>query len=115
MSIKNSNIKEEDILWGEEHNQIDGSYFNTIDVEMIEGGIIDIAYAGYGSAHDGERIIFAICDACIEENLADATILYRDSYSMPTPIGDNAESKAGKSKMLYRRRSRLDAVIGKTL
>ena len=111
MSIKDSNIKEEDILWGEEHNQIDGSSFNTIDIEMIEGGIIEIAYAGYGSAHDGERIIFAICDACIEENLADATLLYRDSYSMPTPIGDNAEGKAEKSRVLYRRRSRLDSII----
>jgi len=111
-------IKEEDILW--KNQKVDGqdavdeglpsirSYYRTIENEMVENGTIDIINAGYGSTHDGDRILLAICDDCIKENLADGTLLYFSNYM--TKMGVDAAVE--KSKKLYQRRTRLDGLVG---
>lgn len=95
---------EEDILW-KKNKRPDGSLVN-INNEMIDNGIIHIIDAGYGSKHDGDQIILAICDDCIKENLEDATILYYDSYIFP-----DVEEDIEKSKKKYRRRKNLDDLV----
>ena len=90
---------EEDILWKKEKR---GNVTLTINSEMIDNGIIHIIDAGYGSKHDGNKLIIAICDECIIKNLDDGTILYFDNYM----IQDNEIIK--KSKQVYRRRKNLD-------
>jgi hypothetical protein len=97
-------ITEEDILW-KKNKRPDGSLVN-VNNEMIDNGIIHIIDAGYGSKHDGDQIILAICDDCIKENLEDATILYYGSYMFP-----DVEEDIEKSKKNYRRRKNLDKLV----
>ena len=98
---------EEDILW-KDSKRPDGSLVN-VNNEMIDNGIIHIIDAGYGSTHDGDQFIIAICDDCIKENLSDATLLYYGNYMYGSEefVGDEIE----KSKQKYRRRKNLDKLI----
>lgn len=95
---------EEDILWRREKRP-DGSLVN-VNNEMIDNGIIHIIDAGYGSKHDGDQIILAICDDCIKQNLEDATLLYFGSY-----MWGGSEDEIEKSKQRYRRRKNLDDIV----
>jgi hypothetical protein len=99
-------ITEEDILW-KKNKRPDGSLVN-VNNEMIDNGIIHIIDAGYGSKHDGDQIILAICDDCIKENLEDATLLYYDNYMFPD---ESSEEDIEKSKQKYRRRKNLDDLV----
>lgn len=100
-------VDEEDILW-KDSKRPDGSLVN-VNNEMIDNGIIHIIDAGYGSTHDGDQFIIAICDDCIKENLGDATLLYYGNYM---GYGNNMiEDEVEKSKQKYRRRNSLDKLI----
>jgi len=96
-------VEEEDILW-KDSKRPDGSLVN-VNNEMIDNGIIHIIDAGYGSTHDGDRFVIAICDDCIKENLEDATLLY---YGSMFDREENVEEEKQKSKQKYRRRKNLD-------
>jgi len=97
-------IQEEDILW-KDSKRPDGSLVN-VNNEMIDNGIIHIIDAGYGSNHDGDQFVIAICDDCIKENLEDATLLYYGNcmYAREGYVEEEKE----KSKQKYRRRKNLD-------
>jgi len=98
-------ITEEEILWKNE--RLENGKTTTINNDMVSGGIIHIIEAGYGSTHDGDRIILAICDDCISEKISDATLLLFDNY-----MGfQNTKSEVEKSKSAYRRRKNLDDLI----
>ena len=97
---------EEDILWKNSKRK-DGSLVN-VNNEMIDNGIIHIIDAGYGSTHDGDQFIIAICDDCIKENLADATLLYWGNYM---GYGNMIVDEVENSKQKYRRRKNLDKLI----
>ena len=97
---------EEDILW-KDSKRPDGSLVN-VNNEMIDNGIIHIIDAGYGSKHDGDQLVIAICDDCIKQNLGDATLLYYGNYMYG---GDYANDEIEKSKKTYRRRNSLDKLI----
>jgi hypothetical protein len=100
-------VEEEDILW-KDSKRPDGSLVN-VNNEMIDNGIIHIIDAGYGSTHDGDQFVIAICDDCIKENLQDATLLYYGNY-MYAREGFVEEEKE-KSKQKYRRRKNLDGLV----
>ena len=95
---------EEDLIWKKEKRK-DDSLVN-VNNEMIDNGIIHIIDAGYGSTHDGDQFVIAICDDCIKENLGDATLLYYGNY-MYGKEGFVYE-EIEKSKQKYRRRKNLD-------
>ena len=98
-------ITEEEILWKNE--RLENGKTTTINNDMVSGGIIHIIEAGYGSTHDGDRIILAICDDCISEKIGDATLLLFDNY-----MGfQNTKKEIEKSKSAYRRRKNLDDLI----
>lgn len=98
-------LNEEDLIWKKDKTT-DGRY-KTIDSEMIDGGIIQIISAGYGSKHDGDEVIVAICDDCVSEKLEDATILYFDNYMNSSW----SKGKIEESKKKYRRRKNLDKLV----
>jgi hypothetical protein len=98
---------EEDILW-KDSKRPDGSLVN-VNNEMIDNGIIHIIDAGYGSTHDGDQFVIAICDDCIKENLQDATLLYYGNYMYGNEGFVYEEIE--KSKQKYRRRKNLDDII----
>ena len=76
---------------------------------MISDGIIQIISAGYGSIHDTDQFIIAICDECIKKNLEDGTILYSGNYMNPND--EFVEKEIIKSKKIYRRRKNLDGLV----
>jgi len=94
---------EEDLLWREE---IKHGRTLTIDNDMVNGGIIQRIHAGFGSAHDTDSFIIAICDNCIAENLEDATLLLFKSGHYINP-----EKHVSDSKKKYRRRKNLDGLV----
>ena len=98
---------EEDILW-KDSKRPDGSLVN-VNNEMIDNGIIHIIDAGYGSTHDGDQFVIAICDDCIKENLGDATLLQYGNYRGYD--NNMIEDEVEKSKQKYRRRNSLDKLI----
>ena len=98
---------EEDVLWKKERRE-NGSLVN-VNNEMIDNGIIHIIDAGYGSTHDGDQFVIAICDDCIKENLQDATLLYYGNYM--GGYGYMIKDKVEQSKQKYRRRKNLDDII----
>ena len=73
---------------------------------MVYDGIIQTIDAGFGSIHDTDVFIIAICDECIKENLEDGTLLLFRSGDL------NPEKHVEKSKKIYRRRKNLDGLIG---
>ena len=94
---------EEELLWREE---IRNGRTLTIDNEMVNGGIIQIIHAGFGSMHDTDSFIIAICDSCIVENLNDGTLLlYKSGHYI------NPEKYVEDSKKTYRRRKNLDDLV----
>ena len=109
--LRNSILKEtqseEDLIWKKEKRK-DGSLVN-VNNEMINNGIIHIIDAGYGSTHDGDQIILAICDDCIKSNLEDATLIYYGNYMYTNE--DFITEDVEKSKQKYRRRKNLDNLI----
>jgi hypothetical protein len=102
-TIQKTRVNEEDLLWKKEKR---GDDTLTINNEMIDNGIIHIIDAGYGSSHDGSRLIIAICDECIDKNLDDATILFYNDYMFTDKT--YIEESVDKSKQIYRRRKNLD-------
>ena len=104
--MKSDTESEEELLWKSETKaRHDGQIiYSTIDNEMVDGGIIHLIDAGYGSKHDGDRFILAICDDCIEENEKNGTLLYWGNYMGFSFTEDEVE----KSKLMYRRSNNLD-------
>lgn len=102
----NSDKIEEDILYQKEERN---SKILTINNQMIYNGIIQIIDAGYGSNHDGDQFIIAICDDCIKENKEDGTLLYYDNYMYSDE--KFVEEEKEKSKKIYRRRKNLDGLV----
>lgn len=94
---------EEDLLWREE---LRNGRTLTVDNEMVNGGIVQLIHAGFGSAHDTDSFIIAICDSCIVENLEDATLLLFRSGHYIKP-----EEYVNESKKKYRRRKNLDGLV----
>lgn len=99
---------EEEELWGiDSISNGDGKYrARNINNKMIVNGIINVIDAGYGSKHDTDQFIIAICDDCIELNLHDGTLLYYGNYFYPECKSTN--DLIDKSKSYWRRRSNID-------
>ena len=97
---------EEDVLYFKKERN--GSTLN-INNEMVDNGIIHIIDAGYGSKHDGDQFIIAICDDCIKENKEDGTLLYYNNYMYSDE--KFIEKEKEKSKKIYRRRKNLDGLV----
>jgi hypothetical protein len=94
---------EEELLWRDDVRN--GQKLN-VDNEMINGGIIQIIHAGFGSMHDTDSFIIGICDSCIVENLNDGTLLlYKSGHYI------NPDKYVEDSKKTYRRRKNLDDLV----
>ena len=76
LSNNENKSEEEMIWWNEKRNGMN----LTISNKEVINGIIQIVNAGYGSKHDGDEFIIAICDDCINENKEDGTLLYYGNY-----------------------------------
>ena len=106
-------LTEVDLLWEKVptiNNHTKQNYNRSINNAMVDNGIIQIIDAGYGSTHDGDKVIIAICDKCIKENLEESTLLYYGNYMFE---GEHTKEEIEKSKKLYNRRKNLDTLTKK--
>jgi len=111
-------MSEEDYIWSVEKEELtkEGQeYFgkkvrmDNVDSRMWDGGIVQIINAGYGSGHDTDQYVIAICDDCIDRETEEGTLLQYDNYMHP----DSPYTKevVDKSKQIYRRRKNLDRLV----
>ena len=108
-----SKLTESDHLWEKTHTEnthTKTTYNRSINNAMVDNGIIQIIDAGYGSTHDGDKLIIAICDKCIKENLENSNLLYYGNYMFD---GKHVEDDIEKSKKLYNRKKNLDILTKK--
>lgn len=97
--IKNSE-NEEDILWGEGFRS---------DHIQVSDGVIHKFDVGYGTKYDGDRLIVAICENCMDDCINIGILIYKDNYLFH---GESfIEDDINKSKVAYRRRKNLDNLI----
>ena len=112
-------ISEEDYIWLVEKKELDTSeekeYFKSnihitsTNNRMWNGGIVHIIDAGYGSNHDTDKYVIAICDDCITKEVSDGTLLYHGNYMYPED--EFTHKEINKSKQIYRRRKNLDNLV----
>jgi hypothetical protein len=106
---EDKDMSEEDALWRVdrvENPKGDKIVTKTCDNRLWDDGIVEIIHAGYGSKHDGDSIIVAICDDCVSTELENGNILYHSSY-----MGGYVDDLIENSKKKYRRNSKLDDLV----
>lgn len=81
---------------------------STADNRMWNDGIVQIISAGYGSKHDTDQFVMAICDECINEKQDQGLLLYYGNYMNP---GEYDKEQIAKSRIRYRRDSNLDNLV----
>lgn len=91
-------------------NIYDMGFTGKINEQMVGDGIMASVDAGYGSIHDGDKFILAICDSCITKGIEDGTLLYVGNYMYGNDMY-HIRKNIDKSKTMYRRRSNLDNLI----
>lgn len=104
---------EEDVIFNtKEKIQIDGDYDQEITVnagsKMWNDGLVHKVSAGYGSCHDGDEFIIAICDDCIKKKKLTGNIAYVDNY-MGYPLKGDEDYE--KSRIAWRRYNRIDDIL----
>lgn len=72
--------------------------------EMWNSGVVGKIEAGYGSRHDFDQFVIAICDDCLEKKKLQGVVAYTGGY-MSTP--DDFE----KSRIAWRRYNRIDDLL----
>jgi hypothetical protein len=81
----------------------------TVNNRMWNDGIVKVISAGYGSSHDTDQFVIAICDNCITKKQEDGTLLYYGNYMESKSKWTN-ENKENSLK-IYRRRRNLDNLL----
>lgn len=95
--IYNGPFTEEHLLQRDRPVKIDEGFL------LITGGVIQKITAPYGSIHDGDRFLLAICDSCIKSKLEDGGLLF-----LSQTFGDDESRRIESSKKIYRRNNNLD-------
>jgi hypothetical protein len=67
------------IRCGKAIRQVEGSPDSTLESGCWDGGIVGRITAGYGSAHDMDEFVVAVCDRCIVHHARDCP----ETYSRP--------------------------------
>jgi hypothetical protein len=76
--------------------------------KMWNDGLVHKVSAGYGSSHDGDEFIIAICDDCIKKKKLTGNIAYVNNYMLYPLKGDEDYEK---SRIAWRRYNRIDDIL----
>ena len=119
ISHTNEKTDEESHIWDVIKTEISDKesqeYFGTkVRIEnannrMWDGGIVHVIDAGYGSSHDTDQYIIAICDDCITKEVEEGTLLYYGNYFHPESNWTKEDRE--KSQQIFRRRKNLDGLV----
>lgn len=96
------NVSQEDAVFTIEKN---GSEYKKAENRMWLDGVTGNISAGYGSIHDGDMFVIAICDDCIKEKKDSGSLAYIGSYMFLNP------EKLEKYRKIWRRFNNLDELI----
>lgn len=96
---------EESIVF-KEYKQDDNIKINA-GSRMWNDGIVHKVSAGYGSSHDGDEFIIAICDECITKKKMTGNIAYVNNYMFPIKGDEDFE----KSKIAWRRYNNINDIL----
>ena len=103
---------EEDIVFNKKKIQTNVAHDEEFTTDagscMWGDGLVHKVSAGYGSTHDGDQFIIAICDDCITKKKMTGTIAYVDNY-MGYSLQDNEDYE--KSRIAWRRYNRIDDIL----
>jgi hypothetical protein len=121
MGSSETSMTEEEMLWlkGQKTDKSDSNVRVgvsigvkadlSIDYINTNNGIIQTIDAGYGSRHDTDKFVIAICDDCIDIELNNGNLLFWGNYFSPN--NKKVLERIEKSKKLYRRNKNLDKLI----
>jgi hypothetical protein len=74
---------EEDVVFNKSKRpvgRVDEEIVIDASSQMWNDGVVQKLSAGYGSCHDGDEFIIAICDDCIIKKKATGNLAYIDNY-----------------------------------
>lgn len=71
-------------------------------------GVIGNISAGYGSVHDGDMFVIAICDKCIKEKKDTGVLAYTGNYMFK---GEVVQQDIDKYRKIWRRNNNLDELL----
>ena len=106
------------IICGTDIKLIEHDSFSAGDPKqgMWRGGIVNEMSAGYGSKHDGDVILFALCDKCIDKKLKNGEVIYLYDY-MSNYISNDAREDYNKklhNRIAQRKReSKIKRILNK--
>ena len=61
-------------------SQFDGETIRNAGSYMWNDGVVGIISANFGSTHDGDEFVIAICDECIDKKLMTGNLAFIDNY-----------------------------------
>jgi hypothetical protein len=91
-----------DKLW-DAHESID--YIGAI------GGFANRVVVNFGSTHDGDIIMFGLCDSCIDGGIEDGSVLYIENSHFMGSVDEQVKL----SKKTFKRRQKLDIITDEYL
>ena len=99
-------VSEEDYIWVEEERVgVKGKVnLRNTNSRMWDNGIVHIIDAGYGSSHDTDQYVIAICDDCIAAQVAEGNLLYYGNYMSKYGV----KELVSESKKIFKRKKNLD-------
>ena len=107
--ISGEYLNEEEIVFKKSVKQISG-IDEAMHVDagsyMWNGGIVGLLSGGFGSRHDGDEFIVAICDDCIHNKIQTGNIAYINNY-----IENIDEPILTKNKTIWRRYNRIGNIL----
>ena len=112
--LMKSEEDEEKLIFIKKKRQIKG----TFDEEMVSGaesnmwcnGVIGLISGNYGSGHDGDEFIIAVCDDCITKKKMTGNIAFIDNY-MGGVTDPMLKDDYEKSRIAWRRYNRIDDLL----
>jgi hypothetical protein len=112
ISLYLTDKNEEDVVFNKEKRGIHGEPEEEIILDagsqMWKDGVVDLISAGYGSIHDGDEFIIAICDECLNKKIMTGHIAYIDNY-----VGESIKGseKYKSARIAWRRYNRINDIL----
>lgn len=105
---------EEKVVFVKEKKQIKGKFDEIMvsgaESNMWRNGVVGLIGANYGSGHDGDEFIIAVCDDCITKKKMTGNIAFIDNY-MGGVTDPMLKEDYDKSRIAWRRYNMIDDLL----
>ena len=90
-------------VYDKETSEFDKEVILDASSEMWNSGVVGKIEAGYGSRHDMDQFMIAICDDCLEKKKLQGVVAYIGGYQMMP-----GDTEYDKNRIAWRRYNRID-------